>query len=144
MPNLESQDVQLFVYFTWKTRNDSPLLGDEQIRQAAYSAIQTRLRSQLCRVLAICSTPCQIHLIARFPASMSIKTIVSVSREAAEQAIFRQQEILSGCPREVYSLWARDFIAHTVSAAEAAQPQTYLQQQIGNFHLALPESVELS
>jgi REP element-mobilizing transposase RayT len=143
MSHMESHDVQLFVYFTWETRNDSPLLGDEQIRQVAHSAIQTRIRSQLCRVLAIASTPCQIHLIARFPASMPIKDIVSIAREAAQEAIFRYQTLFEGNSPELRSLWERKFIAHTLSATEASQPQAYLQQQIGNFHLATPESVDL-
>ena len=142
MSQMESHDVQLFVYFTWETRSGSPLLGDEQIRQAAHQAIQTRIRSQLCRVLAIASTPCQIHLIARFPASLPIKDIVSIAREAAQEAIFRHQIMFEGDSLEMRFLWERKFTAHTLSAAEAAQAQTYLQQQIGNFHLAVPESAD--
>ena len=142
MSHLKNQDVQLFVYFTWKTRNESPLLGDEEVRQAAHQAIQTRIRVQLCHVLAICSTPWEIHLIARFPASMPIKSIMSCARQAAQEAIARHQEILNGCPRELYSPWEPDFKASTLSAAEASQPQAYLQQKIGNFHLAVPENVD--
>ncbi len=139
-----SQDVQLYIYFTWKTRDDRPILSDDQIRQASYQAIQTRIRSQLCQVLAIASTPCQIHLIARFSASMPIKSLVSIAREAAEEAISRHHEMLNGCPLDSRSPWEREFTAHTVNAAEAAHAHTYIQQRMGNFHLALPESVVVS
>lgn len=142
MAYLENQDVQLFVYFTWKTRAARPLFDDEQIRQAAHQAIQARIRSQFCRVLAIHSTPCQTHLIASFPASLAIKFIVSISRDAAEEAIFRGMEMLTGTSRELQSPWEREFTAHTMSAAEATQAQAYLQQRLGSFHLASPKITE--
>lgn len=126
----ESKDAQLFVYLTWETRDDCPVFHDDQLRQAAYLAIKARTRTQLCHVLALGGTPCQIHMIAQFPASLPVNALLRMSREAAQEAITRHQEMLNGSPKDTRSLWGREYTAHTLNALDVAQAQTYLRQQI--------------
>jgi len=130
MSHLQCTDAQLFVHLTWGTQDDRPLLGDDESRQAAYLAIKARTRSQLCRVLAIGGTPCQVHMVISFPPSLPIHTLLRIAREAAQEAITRQQEMMSGNFRELPCYWGPGYTAHTLSAAEAAQAKTYLQQRL--------------
>ncbi len=130
MSHRESQDAQLFVYLQWRTRGDKPVLHNDQLRQAAYLAITARTRLQLCHIVAIDGTPCQIGMIVQFPASFPISNVLKVSREAAQEAILRHEEMVNGCSRETASLWDRAYTAQTVSADEAAEANVYLRQRI--------------
>lgn len=130
MLHRESQDTQLFVYLQWGTRDGKPVLHNDQLRQAAYLAIAARTRSQLCHIVAISGTSRQIGMIVRFPASFPISNVLKVSREAAQEAVLRHEEITSGCPRETASLWDRAYTAQTVSACDAAEANRYLRQRI--------------
>ena len=130
MSHRESQDTQLFVYLQWRTRDDKPVLHNDQLRQAAFLAITARTRSQLCHIVAIDGTSCQIGMIVRFPASFPISTVLKVSREAAQEAVLRHEEMMNGCSRETTSLWDRAYTAQTVSACDAAEAHLYLRQRI--------------
>lgn len=132
MSHLQCKDAQLFVYLAWGTRDSRPLLGDDQLRQAAFFAIKARTRSQLCRVLAIGGTSCQVHMVVSFPASLPINALLRVAREAAQEAMIRQQETMSGNFQELPCYWEPDYTAHTLNAGEAAQAQTYLSQQVAS------------
>ena len=128
MSHLQCMDAQLFVHLTWGTRDARPLLGDDESRQAAYLAIMTRTRSQLCNVLAIDGTPCQVHMVVSFPASLPINALTRIAREAAQEAITRQQGVMGSGFQELSCYWAPDYTAHTLNAAEAAEAKTYLRQ----------------
>lgn len=130
MLHVQATDPQLFVHLTWKTLDSRPLLGDDQLRQAAFCAIKARTRSQLCRVLAIGGTPCQVHMVVSFSASLPINTLLRIACEAAQEAITRQQEVVNGNWQEPTGFWQRDYTAHTLNAAEAAEADAYLRQRL--------------
>ena len=130
MRHPQATDPRLFVHLTWKTHDDCPLLGNDQLQQAAFFAIRAKTRFQLCQVLAIGGTSCQVHLIASFPASLSVHDLLRIARDAAQEAITRQQEAVNGNWQAPRAFWQRDFTAHTLSAGEAAQAQAYLSQQV--------------
>ncbi len=129
MSHLRSTNAQLFAHLTWGTQDDRPLLGDDQLRQAAFLAIKARTRSQLCQVLAIGGTPCQVHMVVSFSPSLPLNTLCRIAREAAQEALVRQQEI-AGSVREPSCCWGPDYTAHTLSAAEAAEANSYLRQRL--------------
>jgi len=130
MSHLQCTDARLFVHLTWGTRDARPILGDDESRQAAYLAIKARTRSQFCNVLAIDSTPCQVHLVASFPASLPINVLLRIAREAAQEALVRLQETMSGNLREMACYWEPGYTAHTLNAAEAAEAKAYLRQRL--------------
>jgi len=130
MLHLQAKDMQLFVHLTWKTQGSRPLLGNDQLRQVASQAVTTRIRAHLCQVLAISSTACQMDLVASFPASLPIAILLRISEEAAQEALVRLQQMMSGNSRELSGYWGPDYTAHTLNAAEAAQAKTYLRQHL--------------
>ncbi len=135
MSHLQTSDTQLFVHLSWGTHNHCPILNNDQLRQVAYHAIMARTRSQLCQVLAIGGTSSQIHMIVRFPASLPIISLLRVAREAAKEAITRQQETLDGNWQEPTCFWDHEYTAHTLNDAEAAQAKTSLSRRIAEASL---------
>lgn len=129
MSHLQSRDAALYVYLAWGTRGDLPVLGCEELRQAAYLAITTRTRSQFCHVLAIGGTAGRIHLIAQFPPSMSISVFARIAQDAGGSAIARQSEAFQGRLISRDHLWEHGYLTHTLRPSEAAEPEAYLRQE---------------
>ncbi len=132
MLHLQATDPQLFVHLTWKTKDNRPLLGNDQLRQAAYLAVTARTRALFCRVLAIGGTTCQINMVASFPASLPITSLLRISHEAAQDALEGLQGTMSGDVPDIPCYWAPEYTAHTLNAAEAAEAKAYLRQRLGD------------
>jgi hypothetical protein len=130
MSHLQCKDSALFVYLAWGTRPGQSALACDEIRQAAYLAIITRIRSQFCHVLAIGGTTEQIHLVVRFPASLSISTVTRMAQEAGGRAIVRQAECFQGRPVACEKLWETVCITRTLPPVNATEARAYLRQQI--------------
>jgi REP element-mobilizing transposase RayT len=130
MSYLQCKDSALFVYLAWGTRPGQSALACDEIRQAAYLAIITRIRSQFCHVLAIGGTTEQIHLIARFPASLSVSTVVRMAQEAGGRAIAHQAQTFQGRLIAPEKLWETICITRTLPPVDAAEARAYLRQQI--------------
>ncbi len=123
-------NMDLFVYISWKTHEGKPLLADDQIRQAALLAITNRTRTQFCHVLAINATCNQVHVVFRFPASLAVSHIACMAKNAAYQSVSQISDTLCTLRPDSAFLWERQFTSHTLNACEAAEAQTYLQRQI--------------
>ncbi len=130
MPHLQSQDAALYVYLAWDTRGGLPVLGCEELRQAAYHAITTRARSRFCRVLAIGGTAGRIQLIAQLHPSLSVSDVARMAQEAGALAISHQAQTFQGRPISRDHLWERGYLTHTLHQSDAADPEVYLEQQI--------------
>ncbi len=130
MPHLQSRDAALFVYLAWDTRGGLPVLASEELRQAAYRAIMTRIRSRLCHVLAIGGTAERIQLVVQLPPSLSVSDVVRMAQEAGGSAVAHQSETFHGRPISRDHLWDRGFLTHTLPQTDAADAETYLRQQV--------------
>ena len=129
MPHLQSRNAALFVYLAWDTRDGLPVLASEELRQAAYRAIMTRIRSRFCHVLAIGGTAGCIQLVAQIPPSLSVSDVARMAQEASGLAIAHQSETFHGRPISRDHLWDRGFLTHTLHQSEAADAEVYLKQQ---------------
>ncbi len=130
MRHLQATDVQLFVHLTWRTQNGRPLLEDDQLRQAAILAVRTGIRSHFCRVLAISATPCQMDMIASFPASLPITDLLRIAHGAAQEALALLRRLMTGNSKEIAIYWEPGYTAHTLNASEAAHAVAYLRQHL--------------
>ena len=138
MSYLQCKEPALFVYLAWGTRHGQPVLSSDEVRQAAYLAIMTRTRSQLCRILAIDGTTEEIHLVAQFPPSLSVSTVVRIAQQAGGEAIAHQSQVLQGRPVSCETLWRTDYTTHTLTQIDAAEAQAYLCRQIATAGPAQP------
>lgn len=129
MPHLQSRDAALFVYLAWDTRGGLPVLDSEELRQAAYRAIITRIRSRFCHVLAIGGTAGRIQLIVQIPPSLSVSDVVRMAQEAGGSAIAHQAETFWGRSISRDHLWDRGFLTHTLPQTDAADAESYLKEQ---------------
>ena len=130
MPHLQCRDAALFVYLAWDTRDGMPVLASEELRQAAYHAIMTRIRSRFCHVLAIGGTAGRIQLVAQIPPSLSVSDVARMAQEASGLAIAHQAETFHGRPISRDHLWEHGFLTHILPRTDAADAESYLRQQI--------------
>ncbi len=130
MSHLQSKDSALFVYLAWGTRQGQTPLACDEIRQAAYLAIITRIRSQFCHVLAIDGTTEEIHLIARFPASLPVSVVTRMAQEASGKAIAHQSQTFQGRFIAREKLWENGCTTRTLPPVDVAEARAYLRQQI--------------
>ena len=128
--NPQSKDSALFMYLAWGTRQGYPALACDEVRQAVYLAIIIRARAQFCHVLAIGGTTERIHLIAQFPPSLSVSTVVRLAQEAGGLAISRQAETFQGHAVSRDHLWENGYLTHTLRKTDAAEAEIYLKKQI--------------
>ena len=138
MSYLQCKEPALFVYLAWGTRNRQPVLSSDEVRQAAYLAVMTRTRSQLCRILAIGGTTEEIHLVVQFPPSLSVSTVARIAQEASSDAIAYQSQMFQGRPLSRETLWRTDYTTRTLPQIDAAEAQAYLRRQIAAADPAQP------
>ncbi len=131
MPHPRDEDMQLFVYLFWKTQAGLPLLGSDEVQQAAHLAIAHRARTQFGHLLAIGSTPSEVHMVVRFPASLSVSVIARTSRVSAQQAITRLLDVY-GQPAATASVWESAYTAHTLNREDADRAAAYLRARIAD------------
>ena len=127
MSNPQSKDSALYVYLSWQTRGGHPALASDEIRQAAYLAITSRIRSQFCRILAIGGSAKRIHLIAQFPPSLSISSVARMAQESGGAAVAHQVETFLGELINREHLWDTDFTTHTMGQMEPLEARAYLR-----------------
>ena len=130
MLHLQAADAQLFVHLTWGTQGGRPLLGNDQLRQAATLAVTKRIRSHFCQVLAISATDRQMDMVASFPASLPVTSLLRMAHDSSQEALVRVYEMMTGDAQGLPRYWGSDYTAHTMSAAEAAQAETYLRRRL--------------
>lgn len=129
-----SKDSALFVYLSWGTRKGDPALITDDIRQAAFHAITTRTRTQFCHILAIGGTAGRVHLIAKFPPSLSISNVARIAQEAGGAAIAHQFETFHGRYVRREQLWESGYTVRTMSEMDTAEAQDYLCRQMTQDH----------
>jgi len=144
MSYLPSKDSALFVYLTWGTRKDDPALSCDDIRQAAYHAITTRTRTQFCHILAIGGNAGRVHLIAKFPPSLSISDVARIAQDAGSAAIAHQSEMFHGRFVRRERLWEAGYTVHTMGQVDAAEAQEYLNRQMTQEHIARFRNLQMN
>lgn len=129
MLHLQAADTQLFVHLTWGTQGGRPLLGNDLLRQTATLAVTKRIRAHFCKVLAIRATDRRMDMVASFPASLAVASLLRMAHDSSQEALVQLQEMMTGGSQSLPRYWGSDYTAHTMSAAEAAEAGTYLIQR---------------
>ncbi len=112
------RDAELFAYLRLATAGRLPLLSDEDVVQAAETALKARARMHRCEVLAVGSGRNDLHLVIRFPASLSLKHLVGIVCEASSVAVarFLSAERQDRFPPD--SVWGERYELDTLSPAD--------------------------
>ena len=127
MLHLQAADAQLYVHLSWGTQGDRSLLVSDQHRQVATLAVTKCVRSHSCEALAISATDRRMDMVARFPASLPITSLLRIVHDSSQEALGRFHEMMTGGFQCLPRYWGSGYEAHTLSAAEAAQAGAYLK-----------------
>ncbi len=130
MSPLHSKNAELFVYLSWNAHAGYPLFESDQARQAAFQAIDAGTRLRFCRLLAIESTPCCVHLVCRFPASLSVSHLVGITQSACADALGRLWEAIESGHYLPRRLWEPTGIARTLDPMTELEARAYLRRQM--------------
>lgn len=130
MSSLQSKNAELFVYLSWNTHAGYPLLESDQARQAAFQAIDAGTRLRFCRLLAIESTPCSLHLVCRFPASLSVSHLVGITQAACGSAVSRLWEAIEPGHYLPRQLWEPSCTARTLNPMTEIEARAFVWRQM--------------
>lgn len=127
MLHLQAADTQLYVHLTWGTQGGHPLLCNDLLRQTATLAVTKRIRAHFCQVLAIRATDRRMDMVASFPASLAVASLLRMAHDSSQEALVQLQEMMTGGSQSLPRYWGSNYTAHTMSAAEAAEAGAYLK-----------------
>lgn len=130
MFSLQGKEAELFVYLSWTTHARFPFLASDQARQVALQAIAAGTRLRFCRLLAIDLTPSRIHLVCRFPASLSISHLIGIAQTTCASAVCRLWEIIEPDCSLPLKLWEPTCTARTLDPMTETEAKAYLRQQM--------------
>ena len=130
MSPLQSKNAELFVYLSWNTHAEYPLLHSDEARQAAFQAVETRARLRLCRLLAIEATPCRVHLVCRFPASLSVSHLVGIVQMACAESVCRLWEAIEPGRSLPRRLWEPACTARTLDPMTEMEARAFVWRKM--------------
>jgi putative transposase len=109
--------TQLFVHLVWATWDRLPLIRPE-IRTVVYGAIQDQLRRLRCPVIAIGGIEDHVHVLTRFPTTVTIAQIVKHAKGASSNLMTRE------IARGEFFKWQRYYGAFTVAKRQVPHVRT--------------------
>ena len=114
--------TQLFVHLVWATWDRLPLIRPE-IRQVVYGCIQDQLRRLHCSVIAIGGVDDHVHVLTRFPTTVTIAEIVKHAKGASSNLMTHQ------VARGEFFKWQRYYGAFTVAKRHVPHVRDYVLRQ---------------
>ncbi|MBV9851731.1 MAG: transposase [Armatimonadetes bacterium] len=120
------KDAELFVHLRLETVGTAPWLADEDVAQAALTAVTARAKEHRCRVLAVGNAVDHLHAVLRFPASLPLNLLARVVREASAQAVARALQVLGEADAAPEAVWSRHHALDTLSATDVAAVAAYV------------------
>jgi putative transposase len=86
---MRSPFTQLYLHFVWATWDRLPLITPLNER-SIYSSILTKCRELKCHVLAIGGTSDHVHLLIRFPTTITVADLVKEVKGASSHLVTHQ------------------------------------------------------
>ena len=114
--------TQLYLHLVWATWDRLPLIRPE-FRTAIYGCIQDQLRKHRCDVIAIGGIEDHVHVLTRFPTTVTIADIVKHSKGASSNLM--TQTI---APGEFFK-WQGYYGAFTLAKRHAPHVRDYVLRQ---------------
>ncbi|MCS6940393.1 MAG: IS200/IS605 family transposase [Roseiflexaceae bacterium] len=114
--------TQLYVHLVWATWDRLPLITPE-VELRLYAALAQKCRALGCQPLAIGGIADHIHLLAEFPATITIAKLVGEIKGAS--AHLMTHEIAPGA----FFKWQGAYGAFTVSKRSVADVVAYIRNQ---------------
>jgi REP element-mobilizing transposase RayT len=114
--------TQLFLHVVWATWDRLPLLTPALV-QPVYAGIQAQCVELKCRAIAIGGIEDHVHLLVRFPATISVAQLVKQAKGSSSHLITHELAPESGFK------WQGYYGAFTLSKAEVSRVREYILRQ---------------
>ncbi len=114
--------TQLYLHCVWATWDRMPLVVSE-VERAVYAAVLTKCAELRCEALAVGGMPDHVHLLARFPTTLAIATLVKEVKGASSHLVTHE------IAPHAFFKWQGAYGAFTVSKEAVPEVKTYIRQQ---------------
>jgi len=114
--------TQLYIHCVWATWDRLPLITPT-LEQPIYTSILNKCHELNCHVLALGGTSDHIHLLIRFPATITVAELIKEVKGASSHLITHQI-----APGEFFK-WQGAYGAFTVSKNSVTDVKAYIERQ---------------
>ena len=114
--------TQMYLHLVWSTRERLPLLTEE-IRGAVYACIQEQCTTLKAEAVAIGGIADHVHLLVRFPTSVTVGTLVKQVKGASSHLVTHRLGQGEGFR------WQGAYGAFTLSKSLVPRVQSYIARQ---------------
>ncbi|HEX7410107.1 MAG TPA: IS200/IS605 family transposase [Candidatus Binatia bacterium] len=118
---MRSRFTQLYLHSVWATWDRMPLLVPA-IEQTVYAAVLAKCRQLDCEPLAIGGMADHVHLLVRFPTTLTVADLVKEVKGATSHLVTHEM------PGELFK-WQGSYGAFTVSKELVPQLRAYIEGQ---------------
>ncbi|HET6762793.1 MAG TPA: IS200/IS605 family transposase [Longimicrobiaceae bacterium] len=119
--------TQLYLHLVWATWDRWPLITPE-VRDVVYSAIQAQATRIGAEIIAIGGVADHVHVITRFPTTITIADLVRMLKGATSHLIANEVH-----PGETFK-WQGGYGAFTLSKRAIPQARAYVLNQERHHH----------
>jgi putative transposase len=114
--------TQLYLHLVWATWDRLPLIRPE-IRRPIYGCIQDQLRKHRCEVIAIGGVEDHVHVLTRFPTTVTIADIVKHAKGASSNLVTHEVD-----PGNFFK-WQGYYGAFTIAKNQMPRVRHYVLHQ---------------
>jgi REP element-mobilizing transposase RayT len=111
-------DAELFVSLRLTTADQAPLFADEDVVQAAETALTALIRMHRCHILALGNEPNHLYLVIKFIASLSPSELTKIVQEISAKAIAQFLSVERQHRFFPDDVWGRTYLIDTLSPAD--------------------------
>ena len=114
--------VQIYLHYVWATWDRLPLISQD-IEKGIYMSILEKCKEKDCVVLALGGTSDHVHLLVRFPSTISVADFIKEIKGASSHLVTHQLK-----PNEFFK-WQGSYAAFSVSEKDLPRIKSYVDRQ---------------
>ena len=119
---MHSPYTQMYLHLVWATWDRLPLIRP-QFRRAIYGCMQEQVAKRGCDVVAIGGIEDHVHLLIRFPTTVTIADIVKHAKGASSNLMNREVD------PDGFFKWQGYYGAFTVAKSQVERVRAYIGNQ---------------
>ncbi len=119
---MHSPYTQLYLHLVWATWDRLPLIRPE-FRRSIYGCIQEQVAKRGCDVIAIGGIEDHVHLLLRFPTTVTVADLVKHAKGASSNLMTRELD-----PGRFFK-WQGYYGAFTVAKSQVERVRAYILNQ---------------
>jgi putative transposase len=114
--------VQIYLHCVWSTWDRLPLISQD-IEKGIYKSILEKCKEKGCIVIALGGTPNHLHLVVRFPSTISVADFIKEIKGSSSHLVTHQLR-----PNEFFK-WQGSYAVFSVSEKDLRRIKSYVEHQ---------------